>query len=130
MWTAAVGVPLVNVAVDCTKLQLITAVIARAPIPQARVFRLVFIALMVFLLRLRRRDLHSAFHRRLGVIYDYITTLVSRPITKYSSRRSFRGSWRLCRLVGGGESKKGWNPGVERRRGSEVEGCPDGYFTY
>jgi hypothetical protein len=34
-------------AVDCTKLQLITAVIARAPIPQASVFRLLFNALMV-----------------------------------------------------------------------------------
>ena len=34
--------------VDCTKVQLSTAVMARAPMPEARVRRLLLIVLMVF----------------------------------------------------------------------------------
>jgi hypothetical protein len=43
----AVGAAPGAVEVDCTNVQLSTAVIARAPIPQARVRRLLLIVLMV-----------------------------------------------------------------------------------
>src|SRR3954468_580304 len=57
-----------------------------------------------FLLGFGRLDLPYAFRRRHGVVYDYITTLVSRPITKDFSREfrafiSLALAFHLCRTV-------------------------------
>ena len=56
----------------------------------------------------RRRDLPYAFHRRLGVVYDYITTLVSSPITKSFQAGPWLGAGEhLVAFVGGKRREKG-----------------------
>src|SRR3954468_21090107 len=67
-----------------------------------------------FLLGFRRLDLPYAFRRRHGVVYDYITTLVSRQITK-----DFSGAFPVHQLglgislmshgLGSRQRPKGWN---------------------
>jgi hypothetical protein len=71
---ARAGVVLCTTAVEWTTLKLIASVITTAAAPHETTFKPLFnIAFMVVLPFPFVGDLHHAFRRRHGVIYNYIT---------------------------------------------------------